>query len=376
MKTVTLAVNGSTVSAAVEPRLSLADFLRDHRLLTGTHIGCEHGICGACTVLIDGEPARSCIALAVACEGREVCTIEGLDDDPVAARLREAFKVEHGLQCGYCTPGMLVTARDIVQRLPDADADRVRLELSGNLCRCTGYAGIVRAICRVLADPPAFTAPRQAPALPELPIATATSPAGTASVARAPEEKRQPAEAGLRQTFQVALPRPMVWRAIKDPQLIASCVPGVSLDPGSTESRILGRMTVGLGPIRARFSGMATIAYDDAAFAGSIDGEGRDSATGTRLRATARFRASEAGPDATAIELAVDYVLQGALAQFGRGAIVNTLATELGQQVVSNLEARIAGSSEGGAGARPPLRAGHLLWRAIWARLRRLISSG
>jgi carbon-monoxide dehydrogenase small subunit len=147
-----LTVNGARAEAQVEPRTSLADFLREGLLLTGTNVGCEHGVCGACTVLIDGAPARSCIALAVACDGAEVRTIEGLDDDPVAGELREAFAAEHALQCGYCTPGMLMTARDIVTRLPDADEARVREELAGNLCRCTGYVGIVRAILRVLAE--------------------------------------------------------------------------------------------------------------------------------------------------------------------------------------------------------------------------------
>jgi carbon-monoxide dehydrogenase small subunit len=109
-------------------------------------------VCGACTVEIDGSPARSCIAYAVACDGANVRTIEGLHEDPVMAQLREAFSAEHALQCGYCTPGMLVTARDIVLRLPHADEALVRKELAGNLCRCTGYVGIVRAIARVLRD--------------------------------------------------------------------------------------------------------------------------------------------------------------------------------------------------------------------------------
>ncbi len=152
MTTVAITVNGVRAQTEIEPRTSLADCLREHLMLTGTNVGCEHGVCGACTVLIDGAPARSCITLAVACDGADVRTIEGLDDDPVAAALREAFAAEHALQCGYCTPGMLVTARDIVTRLPDADEPRVREELAGNLCRCTGYVGIVRAILRVLAE--------------------------------------------------------------------------------------------------------------------------------------------------------------------------------------------------------------------------------
>jgi carbon-monoxide dehydrogenase small subunit len=149
---ITLTVNGDEVEALVEPRQHLADFLREHLHLTGTHLGCEHGVCGACTLVIDGAPARSCIAYAAACDGAEIRTIENFDDDPVMTALRAAFTAEHALQCGYCTPGMLATARDIVTRLPDADEVRIRHELSGNLCRCTGYVGIVEAIKRVLRD--------------------------------------------------------------------------------------------------------------------------------------------------------------------------------------------------------------------------------
>jgi aerobic carbon-monoxide dehydrogenase small subunit len=151
-KPITLRVNGETVEADVAPRQHLADFLRENLHLTGTHLGCEHGVCGACTVLIDGAPARSCITLAVSCDGAEIRTVESFDDDPVMAQLRAAFTAEHALQCGFCTPGMLATARDIVIRLPEADEARIRRELSGNLCRCTGYVGIVRAIARVLAE--------------------------------------------------------------------------------------------------------------------------------------------------------------------------------------------------------------------------------
>jgi len=150
MKPIALTVNGKSVEASVQPRTHLADFLREHLRLTGTNLGCEHGVCGACTLMIDGAPARSCITFAVACEGADVRTIEGLDEDPLMDALREAFSAEHALQCGYCTPGMLMSARDIVTRLPAADEARVREELTGNLCRCTGYVGIVRAILSVL----------------------------------------------------------------------------------------------------------------------------------------------------------------------------------------------------------------------------------
>jgi aerobic carbon-monoxide dehydrogenase small subunit len=150
MTHVQFTVNGKPVAENIEPRMHLADFLRERLNLTATHLRCEQGACGACTLLIDGQPARSCITFAVLCDGAEISTIEGLQDDPIMTALRRAFSEEHGLQCGYCTPGMLVTARDIVMRLPDADQGRIRNEISGNLCRCTGYVGIVRAISRVL----------------------------------------------------------------------------------------------------------------------------------------------------------------------------------------------------------------------------------
>ena len=193
MKPLSLQVNGETRTELVESRTHLADLLRDRLHLTGTHLRCEQGVCGACTLLIDGEPARSCLTYAVLCENAEITTIEGLENDSVIVALRGAFSAEHALQCGYCTPGMLVTARDIILRLPDADEARVRLELAGNLCRCTGYVGIVRAILRVLAERKA-----QAIAMPSVPrkvgpvgarpaqTSTPTAAAGAVSIAPSP----------------------------------------------------------------------------------------------------------------------------------------------------------------------------------------------
>ena len=152
MNTVDITVNGALRQATIEPRTSLADFLRDNLSLTGTHLGCEHGICGACTVLINGEISRSCITYAVTCDGANIQTIEGLDDDPLMEALRQAFSEEHALQCGYCTPGMLITARDVIARHEQLTHDTIRRHMSGNLCRCTGYRGIVNAIARVAND--------------------------------------------------------------------------------------------------------------------------------------------------------------------------------------------------------------------------------
>jgi carbon-monoxide dehydrogenase small subunit len=151
MTKIRLRVNGRAVVDEVPPRLSLADFLRERRNLTGTHLGCEHGVCGACTILVDGEPARSCLAFAVACEDRDIRTIEGFGDDHVMALLRQAFHQHHGLQCGFCTPAMLITARDIIQRNRAGSDKEIRKELAGNICRCTGYTNIVTAIAAAAA---------------------------------------------------------------------------------------------------------------------------------------------------------------------------------------------------------------------------------
>jgi aerobic carbon-monoxide dehydrogenase small subunit len=146
MTQVRMTLNGKPVSDDVPARLSLADFLRERRNLTATHLGCEHGVCGACTVLVDGEPARACLMLTVACDGRDIVTVEGLENDKITGALRDAFKQHHGLQCGFCTPGMLITARDLIQRQRTGSEREIRSGLSGNICRCTGYTNIVTAI--------------------------------------------------------------------------------------------------------------------------------------------------------------------------------------------------------------------------------------
>jgi carbon-monoxide dehydrogenase small subunit len=141
-----LIVNGETVTAQVAPRTHLADFLRDHLGLTGTHLGCEHGVCGACTIRLDGAIARGCLVLAVQADGCTVETVEGLSDTGEIADLQESFRVRNALQCGYCTPGMLITAQDLLSRDPSPSREEIREHLSGNYCRCTGYHAIVDAV--------------------------------------------------------------------------------------------------------------------------------------------------------------------------------------------------------------------------------------
>jgi carbon-monoxide dehydrogenase small subunit len=144
---ISVTVNGRKHEADVDVRLTLADFLRHQLNLTGTHIGCEHGVCGACTILLDGRSARSCLMLAVQTDGRAITTIEGIAPGPGEMHpLQEAFRENHGLQCGFCTPGMLTTLIEFLRDNPDPTEEDVRVAISGNLCRCTGYQGIVAAV--------------------------------------------------------------------------------------------------------------------------------------------------------------------------------------------------------------------------------------
>src|SRR5271155_4059016 len=138
-------VNGRSHERVLDARLTLADFLRSELGLTGTHLGCEHGVCGACTVLVDGRSARSCLMFAVQANGREITTVEGLTPDDGLSPLQQAFVDNHGLQCGFCTPGMLITLTELLRDNAEPSEQEVREALNGNLCRCTGYAGIVKA---------------------------------------------------------------------------------------------------------------------------------------------------------------------------------------------------------------------------------------
>ena len=139
-------VNGTRHEREVEDRLLLSDFLRVDLRLTGTHVGCEHGVCGACTVIVDGDSVRSCLTLAVQADGCRIETVEGLGTIDALHTLQAAFQANHGLQCGFCTPGMLMTALDLLRKTPDAGEAEIRAAISGNLCRCTGYQNIVKSV--------------------------------------------------------------------------------------------------------------------------------------------------------------------------------------------------------------------------------------
>jgi carbon-monoxide dehydrogenase small subunit len=374
---VALSVNGRKVQALVEPRTHLADFLREHCRLTGTHLGCEHGVCGACTVLIDDTPARSCITYAVQCDGFAVQTIEGFDDDPIMRELRTAFSREHGLQCGFCTSGMLIAARDIVQRLPDADAHRIRVELSGNLCRCTGYLGIINAVESVVAarrsNPTAVTsaaAAQPAPFRAFVPTGEVAPPSTTAP-APAVEEVRT-GWTRFEESFVVARPPATVWAIFADIPAVVACLDGAELTEHDANTA-KGRMTIRLGPIQAGFSGSAVIERDDRAQRGIIRGAGSDKGTGSRTRGEIVYRLTpEAEGQQTRVSVTVEYNLQGSLAQFSRSGLVRELGRRLVANFAANLNTRLTGDGTPTA-AGAPFNAGLFIWSWFLGRLRGLI---
>jgi aerobic carbon-monoxide dehydrogenase small subunit len=400
-----LTVNGQDVGALVEPRLQLAEFLREQLLLTGTHLGCEHGVCGACTIEIDGAPARSCITYAVACNGSEVRTIEGFDGDEVMAELREAFSVHHALQCGFCTPGMLMTARDIVLRLPEADEARIRKELAGNLCRCTGYVGIVRAIQSVLLarhdarglPPPAGiqhevrtdTVDRgwSIPLAPQAAdIAQAHSsgtppPTGTSAGAESGRRDSNRAGRSLRQSFVVDHPRAKVWEYFARLDEVTSCLPGAVVTGTPAPDRVETTLRVKLGPIATDFKGVARVERDQAAYSGLIHGNARDERSSSSTRGEIRYVLNEEKSGAgTRVDLEIDYTLSGTLAQFGRSGIVQDIAKRMTAAFAANLESRLNETREGAPthGREPhktELNAASLLLSALWTRVKGYVRS-
>jgi carbon-monoxide dehydrogenase small subunit len=379
-----LTINGRLVSATVEPRMHLADFLREKQNLTGTHLGCEHGVCGACTVLINGEPARSCITYAVACEGASITTIEGLDEDEIVRELRAAFSREHALQCGYCTPGMLVSARDLVLRAEGPSEQQIRVAMSGNLCRCTGYVGIVRAIASTITARrargiTAVTVTRRAlgpvgsgnaaatgePA-PDIPRARPEFADNRSEMRHAVLRDFEPATS-FDQNFVVQRPVDQVWAFFGRVPEVVACLPGAMLSGQPAGRQALGRMRIRVGPLAADFRGVAEFDRDDATHSGVIRGSGRDTRSTSATRGLIRYRLRTTGERATRVELTIGYTLTGPLAQFSRTDLVQDIAGRLIETFVAQVEARLSGQ---GAPTAGQLHAGRLIFSVLARRLR------
>jgi aerobic carbon-monoxide dehydrogenase small subunit len=393
MNRISLNINGKPASGSVEPRTHLADFLRDGRDLTGTHLGCEHGVCGACTILVDGVPVRSCITYAVACDGAEVVTIEGLDDDEITRELREAFKRDHALQCGYCTPGMLVSARDLVVRSLDADEHDIRVAMSGNLCRCTGYVGIIKAIRSVIVarrgrDIAAVAGGGR----------SAVGPAGSGHASAEPQDAStrrvasaslsQPAAAvraklsidpgwipqvSFDQKLVVNYPRQQVWEMFGRVRDVAACLPGASLTGEPTPDHVEGQIRVKVGPISAEFRGQAKIERDQSSYSGKITGAGNAIRSNSTTRGVISYRLLPIGDgQSTEVVLTIGYTLTGMLAQFGRPSIVQDVAARLTAAFARNLEVRLGGKVAADLSSDGGMDAGSLVFSVVAGRLQDL----
>ena len=372
MNPVNLEINGKAIAAEAEPRTHLADFLRNQQFLTGTHIGCEHGVCGACTILLDGVPARSCITFAVACDGAQVTTIEGLRDDPLMAELREAFAAQHALQCGYCTPGMLISCRDILMRLPDADEARIRRELSGNLCRCTGYVGLVAAVksiqqkrkeaataainVRKTLGPVGAHPSRESARIPSNLTPGAKPPAPPmAETALTAEQWRAVEAEGLEllQTFQVPFACDVLWNYFEHLDLVVRCMPGARLLGPQVGNCAEGEVNVKLGPFSSAFRGVVEIERDPSRLAGVVRATGRDAKSGSNARAIISYHLNSLGGAATQVDISVRFLLAGSLAQFGRLGLIKDVAEHLTSVFASNLKAALSGHPVGDDADKP-----------------------
>lgn len=401
-KRLSLTINERLVTHEVSARTHLGDFLREKENLTGTHLGCEHGVCGACVVLLDGQPVRSCITYAVACEGKSVTTIEGYDNDPVMARLRIAFSIHHALQCGYCTPGMLATARDIILRIPNASERVVRAELSGNLCRCTGYVGIVEAILAVLEDlrnnPDSSVDELRCnrysqnesnhasqASLTATPFKNFEAISTRIEQVRAPENEQKttfiPQKIQVQQNgteilecFDLPFPANEVWTLMIDLPSIARCLPGAFVT-SVEDDHVKGGISLKFGPMQAAFEGVASLTKDENNKTATLIGTGQDRLSQSRASGTISYRIESTGKQSSRVHIEMTYGLQGPLAQFSRSGMVKDFVRRMIKIFAENIEHSLINPGTELSNNQKNLRPIALFFGIIWDRLRALFSN-
>jgi aerobic-type carbon monoxide dehydrogenase small subunit (CoxS/CutS family)/carbon monoxide dehydrogenase subunit G len=381
---VTLTVNGTEVTLDVEPRLTLVDALR-HRLgLTGSHVGCEHGVCGACTVLVDGAAARSCLMFCVQAAGAEVTTVEALGEVDDLHPLQEAFRRHHGLQCGFCTPGFLMSSYDLL-RDGDVDEAHLREELGGVLCRCTGYAGIVDAVRAVAASHPDGLPAPKALGRPIL-VRGRGIPAGEAAALEHSAERAAAAPLAAARAVDLAVPdgepnetvdvvteidaSPQeTWELLQDFPRMSRLLPGVDLSRELGDDRYEGAARIHMGPMRLTFAGAAQVIERDAS-ARSLRAiaAGRD-ISGGGVRADLVISAEPRDGGGTRVRAQAKLFLSGRAAQFGR-----SLAGDVSRQLFAQFGQGVEQTLKTGEVAEPTqLRGGALAWSLVRARLMSLV---
>ncbi|GAB3279808.1 2Fe-2S iron-sulfur cluster-binding protein [Sinomonas notoginsengisoli] len=353
MVPVEFTVNGTPVALHIPARMTLSDALRDNLGLTGTHIGCEHGVCGMCTVLIDGEASRSCLLFACQVDGAEITTVEGLGRPDDLHPLQEAFGRHHALQCGFCTPGFLMSTYDLLDHDPEVPTDELSAELSGVICRCTGYRNIVEAVQDVAeAHRGGLPGPKNCGRQRTLvgrAAAGSTAP-GREETEQGPSEGRQAVPERIQLpsgeptisvevTSQLQSPPGDVARVFEDVRLLARCLPGAELTEELGEDWYRGRARVALGPIKLSFDGFAHL-LEHQADRIHLLGQAKDT-SGGRAQADIRLLAV---PDGTGTRLQAQarVYLVGRIAGFGR-----SLAADVSRRMFGEFAAAVDQAARG-----------------------------
>jgi carbon-monoxide dehydrogenase small subunit len=393
--TTRLTVNGTPAELTLPARVTLADALRDRLGLTGTHVGCEHGVCGMCTVLFDGAAVRSCLMLACQADGADITTVEGLGTPAELHPLQESFGRHHALQCGFCTPGFLLSAYDLLKHDPQVRAEDLPAELSGVICRCTGYRNIVAAVAAV-ADhyrPADDGAPSLPPPLNRMPaslpgpgvvspssgtVAADLSPVpsdqgpGHAAAGQHPDRIALPSAdptAVVDLTRELPVPADAVTRILADIHLLARCLPGAELTAELGDDWYEGRARVTLGPVRLSFTGVAHVAERDERRI-RVLAQGGDPASG-QAQADITLTVTDRGPYATVLAATARLYLTGRIASFGR-----SLSGDVAAQMFGEFAAAIERAATGQApAAARPAGALRLIAAVLARRLRALLGS-
>ncbi|MFG2888015.1 2Fe-2S iron-sulfur cluster-binding protein [Streptomyces sp. NPDC048248] len=361
---VRMTVNGTPTVLSLPARTTFADALRDHLGLTGTHLGCEHGVCGMCTVLVDGEAARACLLFAVQLDGADVVTVEGLGRPDSLHPLQEAFGRNHALQCGFCTPGFLMSSYDLLSNKPEVTDEELPEELSGVICRCTGYKNILTAVSEAhRAHPAGIPAPGNC-ARRAL-VGRASGQSGQASDGR--EDSGDAGTDALRTkeillpdgnptiaveiTTEIDVPVDKVWRVFDDVHLLARCLPGAELTEEFGADHYAGRARVSVGPVKLAFNGIAhIIEHDRDAGRLHVLAQGQDSG-GAQTQADIVLR-TEPTQTGTAMQAEAKVYLTGRIAQFGRA-----LAGDVSRRMFEQFADAVAEAATSGQAPSGPVKA-------------------
>lgn len=346
-------VNGRPATVHVAPRVTLADALRDHLGLTGTHLGCEHGVCGLCTVLVDGDAARACLMLACQVDGSEVLTVEGMGTPSDLHPLQQSFGSHHALQCGFCTPGQIMSAYDLLTAEEQPTEDELPEQLSGVLCRCTGYRNIVDAVADVAREyPDGVPGPRNCgqpePSLPRATLGGAGEPVDLeqAHSGGQGEIAVPTGEPTAVVTVDTVAGEPIdrIWAIIEDTSTLAACLPGAEIIEDFGDDQYKGRMRVSLGPVRLAFLGdVRILERDEESHRVRVIGQAADASSGD-VAAVVDLVAEPQGDGRTALRAVAELHMVGRIAQFGRG-LVNDVSRDMFQQFAGNIEAAARGEA-------------------------------